>query len=181
MADKDRVKEGEFRHYVFSRPELLKGIERFLRVVGYELQTPAAVGSAQLDFHAKRRLEKTSYEIVGLLRENIDEVPEAFHLLKAVRAALGKKVDYVLALPPINEYLLLEFLTSDKGKWFFDIKQEEFMLWMHNPDDDTTWCFVGWPLDREFEKHFVLARFPVDAMLHMRLARELLLEEEKEE
>ena len=181
MADKERIAEGDFRHYAFSAQEVLEGIEGFLRVVGYGLQPPPAVERWRADFHGKRQAEQTTYQVVGVVRETIDEVPEAFGVLKGIKGALGKEVDYALVFPPINEYLLLEFLRGNKGKWYFDIKAEEFMLWMHNPDDETTWCFVGWPLDRQFENYFVLSRFPVDSALHMQLSRQLLLEEEEEE
>lgn len=177
--EKERASRGEFRHFVFTTQEVLKGTEKWLRYVGYELQPPSSAGLRQPDFHAKRQGEKATYEVVGVVCESIDEAPEGIAKLKSIKSGLGEEVDYVLVLPPVNEYLLLEFLTGDKGRWYFEIKQEQFMLWLHNPDDETAWCFVGAPRDRLFENYFVMRVFSVDAVLAMRLSRQLLLEEEE--
>jgi len=179
MADEE-TRGGEFRHYVFTAQQVLKGTEKWLQYVGYELQPPSYAGSVQADFHAKRQGDEVIYEVIGLVRESIDEAGDAFTELKGIKSSLGENADYVLVLPPINEYLLLEFLTGDKGRWYFEIKEEEFMLWMHNPEDEITWCFVGGPRDRRFEDYFVLGKTPVDFFIAMRLSRLLLAEEEEE-
>jgi hypothetical protein len=178
-AEKGRTQDVEFRHYVFTAQEVHQGIEKFLQYVGYQLQPIPSTWATQPDIYATRREGDTLYEIIGVVRQSIDEAAAGLTLLKQIRGEQGDNADYVLVLPPINEYLLLEFLLADKGKWFYGMKQERQMIWMHNPQDETTWCFTGAPEDKRFQDYFVLGRMQVDFFLHQRLARELMAEEEE--
>lgn len=176
---KGRAGQGEFRHYVFAAAEVRWGIEKFLHYVGYQLQPIPSTWATQPEFCAWRQQGSTTYKIIGVVRQSMDEAAEGLTRLKQIRREQGDKADYALVLPPINEYLLIEFLLADKGKWFYDMKQERQMLWMHNPRDETTWCFTGVPEDKRFQDYFVLGRMDVDFFLHQRLARELMAEEEE--
>ena len=109
---KKTVSEGAFRHYVFSGPELRGEVERFLRQVGYETKPTAYVGLVQPDFRARRKTDGAIYEILGLVRDKFDQAVEALTRLAAMRA-VKPDADCVLVLPPINEYLLIEFLMEE--------------------------------------------------------------------
>lgn len=171
-----RSRRGEFRHYAFTAQEVLEGITRFLQYVGYRLKPIPHIGSVQQDFSAVRE-GGTAYEIAGIVRGSIEEAVEGLAQLSQIRRAREDIRDFVLVLPPINDYLLMEFLTQDKGKRFFQMKDEQLMLWLHNPQDQTTWCFIGEPQDKRFQDYFVLTKTPGEYFVHLRLEPELLEEE----
>jgi hypothetical protein len=169
-----KVREGEFRSYDFSTEEILAWAKKFLSYVGYELLPPQYIGFTQPDIHAKRGEGEKTYEIVAMVGSGLGEVVDNYAKLSSLKTSLGEKADYVLILPPVNEYLLIEFLTEDKGRWFYEIKDREFMMWLGNPQEETMWCILGSPRDNKFNDFFI---FPVkgmsfDAFIAMRLARE---------
>src|SRR3989304_8977657 len=100
--------------------------------------------------------------------------------VQARRAVLGEGVDYALVLPPVNEYLLLEFLQEEKGRWFFGMKEQGLMMWLCNPANDSLWCILGAPRDRRFDNYFILTKFQVEPVISQRLSAQLLAEEEEE-
>jgi hypothetical protein len=178
-----RISEGEFRHYVFGVPELHAEVQRFLSQVGYESKSNPFIGLVQPDFRAKRRTDNSTYELVGMIRDSLDQGIEALVKLAAIKAA-KHDLDCVLVLPPINEYLLIEFLTEEKGRWYFGMKDARLMVWFCNPDNHTTICVIGAPSDRDFQKHFYLSQMSFDDYMSIRashLIQERLLAEEEEE
>ena len=167
----DRIKEGEFREWYFPTDEILEWVKTFLTHVGYEIQSPSYIGFTSPDFHAKRQTEKYTYEIVGVVRSHFDTALDGLTHLLSMKAVLGDKVDYVLVVPPVSEYLMLEFFRSEEGRWFWEIKDHMFMLWMGNPDEEFVWCLLGGPRDRRFEDYFAASRMALDPLLAMQLAR----------
>jgi len=177
---KKRVSTGAFRHYVFDASEVLNEAKRFLQQVGYELKPPSYIGFVQPDFQARRQTESRSYEIVGIVRENLDQAVEALIKLSAIKA-VKDDVDCVLALPPVNEYLLIEFLKEEEGRWYFAMKDAKLIVWFCNPDEQTTWCVIGAPKDNLFQEHFLFSKMSFDQYMSM-MAAELFrkrLEEEE--
>ena len=180
---RSRISEGEFRHYVFGVPELHAEVQRFLSQVGYESKSNPFIGLVQPDFRAKRRTDNSTYELVGMIRDSLDQGIDALVKLAAIKAA-KHDLDCVLVLPPINEYLLIEFLTEEKGRWYFGMKDARLMVWFCNPDNHTTICVIGAPSDRDFQKHFYLSQMSFDDDMAIRashLIQERLLAEEEEE
>lgn len=180
---RSRISEGEFRHYVFGVPELHAEVQRFLSQVGYESKSNPFIGLVQPDFRAKRRTDNGTYELVGMIRDSLDQGIEALVKLAAMKAA-KHDLDCVLVLPPINEYLLIEFLTEEKGRWYFGMKDARLMVWFCNPDNHTTICVIGAPSDRDFQNHFYLSQMSFDDYMSIRashLIQERLLAEEEEE
>jgi len=180
---KKRISDGAFRHYVFDASEVLAEAQRFLQQVGYEMKPVSYIGLVQPDFRAKRKTDNATYEIVGMVRENLDQVVEALVKLTAIRA-VKRDIDCILVLPPINEYLLIEFLTEEKGRWYFGMKDARLTVWFCNPEDETTMCVVGSPADNDFQKHFYMGKMSFDGYMTTRAAhliQERLLEEEEEE
>jgi len=117
---------------------------RFLEQVGYEWKPADYVGLVQPDFRAKRKVEGRRYEIFGLLRESMDEAVEALIRLSTIRA-VNAEADCVVVLPSINEYLLIEFLMDERGRWYFGMKDAKLTVWFVNPDNKTTMCVIGGP------------------------------------
>jgi len=67
-APKQRVSEGEFRHYVFGLSELRAETERFLKLAGYDLKSSKFIGLVEPDFRAKRKVGSSALELVGMVR-----------------------------------------------------------------------------------------------------------------
>ena len=164
--------------YEFTAEEVQKATEEFLQYVGYELQPPSPIGSTQPDFHAKRQVGEKVFEIVGLISPSLLEgMPEMMAKIRAMKAILGDKVDYVLVFPPISERRLLDFLRDNKGEWYFKIQGEDLMLWLCNPEQETMWCLMGSPRDKLFHDYFVMPKLNIDAVIGAQLSRELMEEE----
>lgn len=178
-----RISEGEFRHYVFSVPELHAEVQRFLGQVGYESKSTPYIGLVQPDFRARRKTENSTHELVGMIRDSLDQGIEALVKLAAIKA-VRRDLDCVLVLPPANEYLLIEFLMEEKGRWYFGMKDARLMVWFCNPDNHTTICVIGAPSDKDFQKHFYMSQMSFDDYMSIRashLIQERLLAEEEEE
>jgi hypothetical protein len=55
-APKQRVSEGEFRHYVFGLAELRAETERLLKRAEYDLKPTKLIGLVEPDLRAKRKV-----------------------------------------------------------------------------------------------------------------------------
>jgi hypothetical protein len=180
---KQRVSEGEFRHYVFGLSELRAETDRLLKLAGYELKPSKFIGLVEPDFRAKRKAGDSVLEIAGMVRENMEEALDALVKLAAVKAA-NRDIDCVLVLPPINEYVLIEWLTEEKGRWYFGTKDCKLMIWFCNPDNHTMICVVGSAADREMMKHFYMSQMSFDEYIsvrHQDFIRDRILAEEEED
>ena len=143
-----RIQDGEFREWYFPIAEVLNWVRKFLGDIGYELLPPKPFGSVLPDFHARRKEGETFYEIVGIGAQHVDTAVEVLPKLIAIKSFLGDKADYVLVLPPISEYLLLEFFRQDEGKRYFVINEQRFAVWLANPDEESVWSCVGGSHDK---------------------------------
>ena len=121
----------------FTAEQVLKESERFLQYAGYELQPVSEIGSVPPDFYARRQSGSATHELVGMVRRSLDEAEDAFAKLAAIKAVLGESVDYVLVLPPVSEFLMIELLIKEQGRLFHELKQQQFMVWLCNPERET--------------------------------------------
>jgi hypothetical protein len=182
-APKQRVSDGEFRHYVFGLSELRAETDRFLKLAGYDVKPSKYIGLVEPDFRAKRKVGNGTLELAGMVRENMDQALEALTKLAAIKAA-NKDAECVLVLPPINEYVLIEWLTEEKGRWYFGTKDCKLMIWFCNPDNHTMICVVGSATDREMVKHFYMSQMSFDEYIsvrHQDFIRDRILAEEEED
>ncbi len=182
-VQKQRISEGEFRHYVFSLPELRAETDRFLKAAGYDLKPPRYIGLVQPDFRARRKSGNSVLEIAGLVRESMEEALDALIQLAALKAA-NRDIDCALVLPPINEYVLIEWLTEEKGRWYFGTKDSRLMIWFCNPDNHTVICVVGSAGDRDLAGHFYMSQMSFDEYIsarHQDFIRDRILAEEEED
>ncbi|MFC1944997.1 hypothetical protein ACFLX5_05950 [Chloroflexota bacterium] len=163
----DRIKEGEFREWYFPAEEILEWARTFLQTAGYELLPPSHIGFVSPDIHARKKSEKGSHQIVGVVSQHFDVALEGLAKLSAIRSVLSDDADYVLVLPPVSEFLMLEFFRSENGRWYREIKHQSFMVWLANPDEEFVWCIIGGPQDRALEGNFAFGTGGVDAMLAM--------------
>lgn len=174
-----KVTQGPFRAYDTNIEDIRKGTEVFLRSVGYELPEPEYVGFVLPDFHARRKEGNTIYDIALVVEPSIERAADGFVKLAAMKSVRGATLEYGVVLPPINEYLLLEWLQEDKGRNFYELKKQDFMLWMYNPVEEAMWTWVGGTKDRTFAQHFVLPGMSPDVIVAQRLS--WVLEEELKE
>ena len=172
---------GKTKEEQFTAGDVVKWMEKFLRNAGYELRPASNTCRVRPDFLAGRQTADVVYEIAGIACQNFDEASDGLTELKRVKNDIGKQADYVLVFPPLSEYFMIEFLTIDRGKRYFDIKQERLMVWICNPERETTTCLVGGPQDDGLNQYFVnLGMMSFDAYIQMRLSPVILEEEEEE-
>lgn len=163
-----RIREGAFRSYEVSAREVLSGTRDLLKAAGYTFLPDEFVGFVKPTFRARREWAGRSNEILAVVRPGIKKALDGFVYLSAAREALGDKVEYALVLPPINEYVLLEFLREDGGRMDREINARHFMLWMYNPAEDAIMSFVGGSSDPVFRGSILLPGFISMRMIKQR-------------
>lgn len=174
----DRIWEGEFREWSFPIEEVLEWVRTFLKDSGYEIVPKAPVGLVLPDVRARRNEGARTYEIAVIGAQHTDKALDALTRLAALAQSLGDKVDCVLVMPPISEYLLLEFLREGEGRWYFAMKQLKMMMWLANPDEEFTWCVIGEPQDKVFRGTFAAGKMGVDFLLNREFGQNRWSEED---
>lgn len=160
--------------HLFSHQEILTGTEKFLERVGYKLFPKSQAYVSPLDIHAQRFEGNENFEIFGMVCTGLEQAADGYNRLAAIQITSGKEADYVLVMPPINEYPIIQFFTADKGKWFYEIKKLRFMMWLCNPERNTLSCIVGVPRDRLLGSYFLHGYHPIDQYISTLLSRELM-------
>ncbi len=149
---KTAIFEGEFRAYVFSMREVLKGTKDLLRAAGYSMQSPVPAGLVKPSFRARRTWAGRQNEIFAVARPELSIAVDGLVYLSAARSILGSSVEYVLLLPPINEYLLIEFLADSDYLVQREMDRNRISLWMCNPAEEALVSFVGLSCDPVFRQ-----------------------------
>jgi hypothetical protein len=142
--------------YEFSNEEVLECAKYFLQYVGYTLEEKKEQWRSKPDFRAKRREGGITYEILGLVRHDMKEVVDGVAHLKKIREEVGEKdkIDYVIALPPVQEHYLIEHMMADDYKLYKDLRENAFVVWICNPEEKSVWCCQGAPKDKRFNEYF---------------------------
>jgi hypothetical protein len=159
------------------REELIHTVERFLDYAGYRRNAPKYIGFVRPDIDATKAKDQKEYRIIIVTRSQIEEALDGFRDLLALKYYLGRGCDYVLVLPPVSEFTMIEFLIQ-KEEWYYEIKREGFMIWLCNSGLETVSCIIGWPLNEEFKEYFAnptLANF--DHYIGQMAGRKLMEEE----
>lgn len=138
---------------LFGREVVKETLRAFLTYAGYELGTEAPIGFMKPDLVARKTVGEKRYELIFVVREGINQAVEGLRDLAAAKCFRKDAPDYVLALPPVSEHHLIEFLI-EKEDWFFPIKDHLLQLWLVNPERQTVDCLLGWPRDEEFKHYF---------------------------
>ena len=177
-AGQGRIKEGEFREWSFPIAEVLEWCRTFLKDAGYEVLPGEYVGLVKPDIHAHRKETGKTYDIFVIGAQHTDTAVNALTRLAALKTVAGDEADYVMVMPPISEYLMLDFLREDKGRWYYAMKELKFNMWLANPDEEFIWCMVGEPQDKVFRGMFVGGKMSVDFVLARELAQSRWSEED---
>ena len=159
----------------FTKEEVKKGVEAFLKYVGYTVLEPKPIGFVIPDIRVERREGNKKHEIFGVIKKDLSLALEGYRELAAAKCVLGNKVDYTLILPPVSEYFTLAFLIREE-EWWFTIKDHSFMMWLVNPEREKVDCLVGWPMDTIFKDYFG-AMSGLDSMLSQEASKKMMDEE----
>ena len=147
--------------YEFSNEEVLEAAKYFLRYVGYTLEEKNWKNEPV--FYANRREGGVTYEILGLVRHSMKEVADGVAQLKKIKRELGEKIEYVIALPPVQERHLIDYMAADNYKLYKDLRENTLAVWICNPQEKSVWCPQGALKDKRFTEYFKV-RFAGDLM-----------------
>lgn len=180
---RDIVQQGWYRIYdeepLYTRAQVEKALRDFLIYAGYEIAQAKPIGFMKPDLVASRRDSKKRHEMIFVVREGINQALEGLRELAAAKCFRKDTLDYVLALPPVSEHYLIEFLI-EKEDWFFPIKDHLLQLWLVNPERDKVDCLLGWPRDDDFKHYFSNPNLAGFATYISNKATEKLIKEEFE-
>ena len=140
-------------YYVYecTLDEVFEGTRQFLKYVGYDILPPPEINSLKADFYAKRQ----NFQMTGIVRYSLSEMVEGFKYLKKIKEILGDSYDYVLTLPPVQEYWLGEYFYSKEGRELLPIiRRERFLLWLCKPKEITVYSLFNSPHDKVFNDFF---------------------------
>jgi len=160
--------------YDFSTEQVLGEVKRFLEFVGYRIEDPSAYVELVVkpDFCATRKESNTTHRIAGLVRHDMKEAGGGVTSLDKVKTGLGEEVDYVVALPPVNERYLIDFMCEDNYKFLRKIEEERYMIWLCNPDEKSIWSAFGAPRDKLINEYFKFKGGGLEMLFNMPFRRE---------
>ena len=160
--------------YDFNREEVLGEVKRFLQFVGYEEAEPVTSDALEVrpDYFFERKEGEATHRIAGIVRRDMNDVGEGFDLLNRMKDQLGEGPDYVIALAPVNERYLIDFMVDDNYKMFKRMEKEKYMVWLCNPDEKTVWCAFGAPRDHRFHEYFKFKGGGIQMLFNMPHRRE---------
>jgi len=131
----------------------LENVGNLLTRAGYSLKEPEYVGFVRPHIWAEKVVGKEKFTIYSVFRDSLDTALDGFRDLAAMKQKMGNKCDYLLLLPTVSEYLMIEFLTTGHA-WYYDIKKEAFLVWISTLKEQNVTSILGWPLDDGFKDLF---------------------------
>jgi len=137
----------------FDLNEHLDNVGNFLTKAGYTLRDPEYVGFVLPHVWAEKVVGEKKYTIFSVIKASLDEALDGFRDLTSMKHKMGKDCDYLLILPTVSEYLMIEFLTTGRA-WYYDIKREAFLVWISEVNKHSMTSILGWPLDDGFKEWF---------------------------
>ncbi len=164
--------------YEFSAQEVLDGVRQFLQYAGYEIKPPSLIGSEKPDFYANCQVGDTIYTFVGIVGTDLESVIKNIDKLRTMKSVLGDDAECVLALPPISEFHLINFLSEAGGKHYTEFDREHIMLWLCYPSEETIWCFIGTVRDQRLYEYFKFGKLNTPQFFRMRFGPPASLQEE---
>jgi len=134
--------------------EVTDQVKAFLEHVNYIIEEPEIPKEfmGKPDFYGKREQDKT-YEICGLTKQGLKDIPRAITHLWTLKRQLGHEVNYVIALPLVSEKDLAALLAADKNKLLKKVKRDNFVIWLCDPEAKSIVSVHGTPQDDIFSKH----------------------------
>ena len=144
------MKQGEsiYDQGLFSADEVKEALTKFLKIAGYTIIPDKIIGFTTPDIYA----EKKDAQIVISVKERVEYALEGCRDLAAAKCFLGNKKNYVLALPPVSEADVLQFLI-EKDEWYYPLNDHAIMVWIVNPERMEVHPVMGWPYDESLVKY----------------------------
>lgn len=139
----------------FTDKEILTEVHSLLQSIDYQLEEPEIPKEfmGKPDFYGKRQEGETTHEIGGFVKKDVKEISRGVAQLWTIRRQLGEDMDYVIALPPLNEADLVDVMLADNNKLLKKIRREKFQIWLCNPKEKSICCVFGTPRDSLFTQH----------------------------
>ncbi len=162
---------------LYSREEIASVLKEFLEYAGYRIVPSSVIGFMRPEIAAERTANSNHYQMIFVVRQGINQAVEGLRQLAAAKCFKKDTMDYVLALPPVSEHYLIEFLI-EREEWFFPIKEGLFQLWLVNPEKKKVDCVMGWPRDELFVHYFSNPRLAGFATYIANKAAGKIIEEE---
>ena len=133
----------------FSSEDVASELQRFFQSINYHIEEPEIPKEfmGKPDVYGKRQEGGAAFEICGLVKKEVKDVPRMVTHLWTLMRQLGEDVEYIIALPPVNEGDLVNLLRADNNKVFKKIKRSEFNIWICNPEDKSICSVYGKPRD----------------------------------
>ena len=142
--------------YDFSKEKVGAEIKRFFLFVGYKLIEAHSLGylTVKPDFFASREESGSSYKLAGVVRHDLSELVEGLEELNTLKKELGEEIEYFIALPPVSERHMNDFISDNNYYWYKKLYEYKYMLWLCNPDEMSVWCPFGAPSDKLLLEYF---------------------------
>ena len=142
--------------YEFSKEKVGIEIKRFFLFAGYELTEPHSLEGLTVkpDFFASREESGSTFKLAGVVRHDLDELVESMEEFNTLKKELGEEIEYIIALPPVSERYMNDFVSDNNYYWYKKLYEYKYMLWLCNPDEMTVWCPLGAPKDKLLHEYF---------------------------
>lgn len=150
---------------------LKESCERFLEYAGYAISKPKRIGFGKPDVVGQRVNAGKTWDLVLVIIKEVEQLLEGLRHLMSIKCVLGSNGDYAVVLPPVSEYEMIEFFTGEDD-WYYELKKQNFMLWLVNPDRESVFCLMGAPRDKILQNYF--APYPAAVNFDAYIARKNL-------
>lgn len=128
--------------------------ERFLDYAGYAASKPGRIGFSKPDVRGHRVTVGKTWDLILVIVEDVEQLLDGLEDLMAIKCVLGNQCEYAAVLPPVSEYKLIEFFTGEED-WHGELKKQNFMLWLVNPERESVCCLMGAPADKTLQNYFI--------------------------
>jgi hypothetical protein len=145
--------------------------------VGFKVLSPLECGVEAADFCARMEEGGFRNQIVGVVCLRPEDVSHGFRALMEAKAHLGEEAEYVVALQPMPDSLLLDVFKADDGKLYSDFQAEKVMVWVCFPRERGLSCFLGQSKDGKLGESFRIRGLVGDHVLRVQLSQVLFEEE----
>ena len=136
--------------YDFTPEQVLEEINRFFPFIGYKMEDLTGLDEkGKPEFWVKREDSGKTFEIAGVVSQDMTKAGDGVILLDSIKERLGDSLEYVVVVPPVNEYHLIQFLCNDDNKWYKKLQEGGYMIWLCNPSEKAIWCPFGAPKDKK--------------------------------
>jgi len=133
---------------LYSHDEIKAALIKFLKIAGYKIIENQTIGFVNPDIYAL----KGKHQLAVMIKETVADALHGCIDLAAIKCFIGDKKDYVLALPPVSESDILQFLI-EKTEWYYPLSEQAMHIWLVNPERMEVHPVMGWPYDESLTNY----------------------------